>query len=179
MLIVALGAIAIVNGRRFYWIFVGIGGAVVGIWLSAWLLSGQSDWVHIAVTLALAAVGVWVSFRFEKIALHVAAFVLGGFILEFLLLDAGLIELTGVGDYVAVLVGGIMGLVFELVYSTRSLIVFSSFTGAAMIAGILDVNPALDAALFAGLAAGGMLLQSREWISFGKGSDKPLPPQFS
>lgn len=162
--VIAIGAIAIINGRRFYWAFVGIGGAVVGLWISMWLLSSQSDWIHILVVIIFGLIGVWLSFRFERIALHLAAFVLGGFIVQFLLLDAGYIESSNPGDFIAILIGGIIGLIFEFYYSNRSLIVFSSFAGAAMVAGILDVSPAFDAAIFAGLAAVGMLLQAREWI---------------
>lgn len=162
--VVALGALAIINGRRFYWAFVGIGGAVVGLWLSAWMFPELSDWIHIAVTLVAALLAVWFSFRFEKLALHFAAFVLGGFILEFLMLDANFIELRRVADFGTVLIGGLIGLGFEYYYSNRSLIVFSSFTGAALIAAVANVSPAFDAALFSGLAAVGMLLQAREWI---------------
>lgn len=167
IIVIAIGAIAIINGRRFYWAFVGIGGAVLGLWISMWLLSSQSEWIHVLVVLLCGMFGVWLSFRFERIALHFAAFVLGGFILQFLLLDAGYIESRNVGDFVAIMIGGIIGLLFEFYYSNRSLIVFSSFAGAAMIAGIIDVGPAFDAAIFAGLAAVGMLLQAREWIYTG------------
>ena len=168
LLIVAFGAIAIINGRRFYWVFVGLGGAVVGLWLSAWLIPDRSEWLYIGITLFLGLVGVWIAYKFEKLALHLAAFVLGGFILQFLLLDGNLISSGSTGDFMAVLIGGILGVVFEMVYHERSLIVVSSFSGAALIVSVLDAAPAFDAALFSGLAAVGMLLQSREWINFDK-----------
>lgn len=164
VLLVAFGVVAILNGRRLYWVFVGIGGAIVGMWLSAWLIPARSEWLHIAIMLGLGVMGVWISYRFERIALHIAAFVLGGFIVQFLMIDSGLIESQTIGDAMAIIVGGILGVVFEIYYGERSLIVVSSFTGAALIAGVLDSGPAFDAALFSGLAAVGMLLQSREWI---------------
>ena len=178
IIVIAIGAIAIINGRRFYWAFVGIGGAVVGLWISMWLLSGQSDWIHVIVVLVFGLIGVWLSFRFERVALHLAAFALGGFIVQFLLLDAGFIESTNPGDFIAILIGGSIGLIFEFYYSTRSLIVFSSFAGAAMIAGTIDVNPAFDAAIFAGLAAVGMLLQAREWIYTGDDPTEELAEEL-
>ena len=175
LLVVAFGAIALLNGRRLYWVFVGIGGAIVGLWLSIWLMPDRSEWIHISLMLALGLAGVWVSYRFEKLALYLAAFVLGGYVLQFLLLDGNLISSGGTGDFATVLVGGILGVAFEVVYKERSLIVISSFSGAALIVSVLTSTAAFEAALFAGLAAVGMLLQSSEWIDFG--SHALDPPQ--
>ncbi len=51
------------------------------------------------------------------------------------------------------------------------MIVISSLCGAALVTFPIEASVAFQAALFSGLAAVGMLLQSREWIDTDDGPD--------
>jgi hypothetical protein len=121
----------------------------------------------ILVTLVFGLLGAFLARLNKELAVRVAAFVLGGFILQFLLVDAGLTALRTTSDLFAIVIGGITGIVLELVYRSSAMIVISSFCGAALVTLSIEASDAFEAALFSGLAAVGMLLQSREWIDTG------------
>ena len=70
------------------------------------------------------------------------------------------------------MVGGIIGITLELVYKASAMIVISCFCGAALVTVPLQASNAFQAAIFSGLAAVGMLLQSREWIDMGGNPDE-------
>lgn len=163
LLIITFGVVAILNGQRLYWLFVGIGGAVLGLLLTGWLIPQQPDWIHIVIMLTIGILSGWFARFNEKIAIRAAAFVLGGFILQFLLSDSGLISTGTTGAVFAVAVGGVIGIAVELIYGTNAMIVISSLCGAALVTMPLQAGSAFQAAIFSGLAAVGMLLQSREW----------------
>lgn len=164
VLIMAFGAVSILNGRRLYWVFVGIGGAVLGLILSTWVIPEQAEWIHILVMVTLGIGGALLARLDKKIAVRAAAFVLGGFILHFLALDTGLVELGTAVDLIAIVIGGIIGVALDVIYDSSALIVISSFCGAALVVAPLQASDAFRGALFSGLAAVGMLLQSREWV---------------
>jgi hypothetical protein len=172
ILIMSFGVVAILNGQRLYWVFVGIGGAVLGLILTGWLIPTQPEWVHIVVMLIFGLLAAFFARFDKKIAVRAAAFILGGFILHFLLADTGLIVAGTTADFVAIVTGGIIGIALELFYGASAMIVISCFCGAALVTMPIQASYAFQAALFSGLAAVGMLLQSREWITVGGTPDE-------
>ncbi len=170
-LIMSFGVVAILNGQRLYWVFVGIGGAVLGLILADWLIPNQPEWVQILAVLIFGVLSVLLARMNKPIAVRAAAFVLGGFILNFLLTDAGLTTSSITSEVIIVVIGGIIGVGLEIYYGASAMIVISSFCGAALVTVPLEASVAFQAALFSGLAAVGMLLQSREWIGTGDDPD--------
>lgn len=165
LLVIAFGVFAILNGRRLTWLFVGIGGAVLGMILTTFLIPNQPEWLHILLIVALGGVSAWAAQFNVKISTWIAAFVLGGFVFHFLVINASPDSMRTTIDFVAVVVGGILGVALYVIYGPNAMIVISSFCGAALVVLPLQASDAFQAALFSGLAAVGMLLQSRAWIA--------------
>ncbi len=107
-LIMAFGVSAILNGQRLYWIFVGIGGAVLGLLLIDLLIPNQPEWVAILTTLIFGLLSILLARANKPIAIRAAAFVLGGFILKFLLTDAGLTTSDITRELIVILTGGLI-----------------------------------------------------------------------
>jgi len=170
--IIAFGVVAILNGQRLYRVFVGVGGAVLGLLLADWLTPNQSEWALILVMISFGGLAAFAARYNKKIAVRAAAFVLGGYVLRFLLADSGLIVDGTASEYISIMIGGLIGVTLEVIYGTNAMIVISCFCGAALVTVPLEASTAFKAALFSGLAAVGMLLQSREWITTGDNPDE-------
>ena len=164
VLSIGIGLILLAAGRRYYPIFVGVGGLTLVLLIQDIATGGESVlWLWI-LALVVGGVSAYLAPRFEELSLRIAGFVLGGYLTVFLVSNNGYMEFQPAGELLLFLGGGILGLV--AIHSNRNewIIILSSLVGAALVTNVLAWAPALRAAAFSGLAATGMLLQAREWI---------------
>lgn len=164
LLSIGLGLLLLAAGRRYYPIFVGVGGVTVVLSFFRLFAPEQSEfWVWL-IGLAVGASGAFLAPRFEKYSLRIAGFILGGYLAIFLLISNGYFESRLWSDLLVFVAGG--GLALWGIHYNRNewIIVLSSLAGAALVTAVFAFAPALRAALFSGLAAVGMLIQAREWI---------------
>jgi hypothetical protein len=153
-----LGMLILAFGRRLYWLFVGIVGFVVGMDLANRLFSGIPQTVILVIALVVGLIAAGLAVFFQRIALAIAGFFLGGY------LAAVLIEWFGVnlGGYtwLAYILGGIIGVIFIALVFDWALIVLSSMAGATIILQALKAAQPLQALGLIALTVFGVLIQA-------------------
>ncbi|MFQ5614279.1 MAG: hypothetical protein ACE5H9_19325, partial [Anaerolineae bacterium] len=143
---------------KLFWLFVGAVGFVAGLSLAARFLGGQPDWVVLVLALAAGLVGIVLAIALQKIAVGVAGFVAGGYILVWL---ADVLGLAGERWFLlAFVIGGIIGLILVAAVFEVALVALSALAGASLVVQAVDLRPALAAALFLVLLLIGLAVQA-------------------
>ncbi|MBN1146685.1 MAG: hypothetical protein JXA78_05480 [Anaerolineales bacterium] len=152
---VLFGIALLIAGRKLYWLFVGAIGFVVGIILAEQIFVGASDLVLIAIALAAGVIGAFLAVALQRLALIVAGFLAGGYILMTLLNTLGLNQVA----WLPFLIGGIIGAVLVAMLFDPALVVLSALLGASMLVELLFVERWVGLALLAALTAIGITIQ--------------------
>jgi hypothetical protein len=155
-----LGIVMLVSGRKLFWLTVGAIGFVVGLGLVFNFLEDQPAWVTLAAALLAGGVGAIFAILLQKVAVGVAGFLVGGFIVVWLLLQVFKLDLAQ-WEWLIFITGGIAGAILVLFLFELALIILSSAVGATMIVQIIDFHPLVTAVLFLVLLIVGFAAQSR------------------
>jgi hypothetical protein len=169
-LLLVIGLILVLLGRKVYLISIGILGFLGGLFLFTSFIGTAHDWRSLLFALLFGTVGSLLAF-----ALHKAAWLFGGFcgggVLALYLNDAT--RIISVGSPVLLfLVGGAAGALLFLLVLDWALIVVTTLTGAALITYQSHLAGAAGKALFLALTAIGLFVQARA-----KRGDRPTKPQ--
>lgn len=156
---ILVGVALLILGRRLFWLFVGLVGFVAGITLATQFLSGQPDWLVLVIALVAGLLGVLLALFLQQLAVGVAGFVAGGYIIVNLVS-----MLMGETDqllyWLIFLIGGIIGAVLVILLFDWALIVLSSLTGATLVVQAAGLNPTLTLVLFVVLLVVGFVIQA-------------------
>jgi hypothetical protein len=155
---VLIGGLVLFLGRQLYWLFVGLAGFVLGLSLTSRYLSGQSDWVVILLALGAGVLGAILATFLQTVAIGVAGFIVGGYVLTTLLeiFNLGF----GRGESLIYVIGGVLGALLLLVIFDWALIVLSSLAGATLIIRTVQFDPLISALAFLGLIILGIAAQA-------------------
>lgn len=170
VLLLVIGLILVLLGRKVYLISIGILGFLGGLYLFTSFIGTAHDWRSLLFALAFGTVGSLLAF-----ALHKAAWLFGGFcgggVLSLYFNDAtGLIEVGS--PVVLFLIGGAAGALLFLLLLDWALIVVTTLTGAVLITWQSRLSGIAAPALFAVLTVFGLFIQAR-----GLRSDRRDKPQ--
>ena len=164
---VLLGVLLLSFGRRLFWLFVGAVGFVAGARFAERFLPGQPDDVIIIFCLVVGVLGAIMAVILRKIALGIAGFLAGGYLLTQLLAASGQMHFQFAGGgpadfspWMAFLVGGLAGALLMNAVFNWTLIVLSALCGAALICESLRAAPQITSAVFTVLAILGVVFQS-------------------
>lgn len=160
-LLIVIGFGLLFFGRKLFWLSVAAFGFVLGMSLTEQLFPSQSDTTVLLAGLALGLVGAVIAIFLQKIAVGVAGFFAGGFLLSNL---AGRFDLQipGQAEYwVPFVIGGILGAILLINLFELALIAISALVGSYLIVHHLGLNPGLSLPIFIVLAIGGMVVQYR------------------
>lgn len=158
ILAIVVGLLALLAGRRLFWVFVGAAGFLAGFGLAADLLQGAAPLLILIIAVAGGLVGALLATVFQKVAVFVAGVIAGGMLALSLLRGLGLDvrPLLGVGF----LAGAIIGAVLNILLFEWALIGLSSIAGATLIVRALDVRPPLSLLVLLGLVVVGIVVQA-------------------
>lgn len=156
---ILVGVALLILGRRLFWLFVGLVGFVAGITLATQFLSGQPDWLVLVIALVAGLLGVLLALFLQQLAVGVAGFVAGGYIIVNLL-SMLMAETDQLLYWLIFLIGGIIGAVLVILLFDWALIVLSSLTGATLIVQAAGLNPTLTLVLFVVLLVVGFVIQA-------------------
>ncbi len=161
---ILLGTLLLLLGRRLFWLFVGVVGFVGGLRLSEQILPGRPDDVVIAFSVVVGLVAAVLAIALRRIALGVAGFLAGGYLLvQLLAVTAQSAPQTagGLAPWAVFLVGGLVGAVLMNVVFDWTLIILSAMGGAALICECVHgLNGQLMTAIFTALVILGVLAQA-------------------
>lgn len=152
---IIVGVVLLIFGRRLFWLFVGAAGFIAGLVLTQELFTGQPDWLVLTVAVLAGVIGAVLSVFLQKLALAVAGFLTGGYVLMSLSLAVGNQSFT----WPAFLIGGVIGAVFILILFDWALILLSSLAGAVLIAQSIPVEAAISLVIFLVALVAGIAIQ--------------------
>src|SRR5512139_2184866 len=161
-ILIVLGLLSLLLGRRLFWLFASIVGFALGWWLTGLLL--PDGWVRLLAGVAAGVIlGVLIRFL-GKWAIRIVAAIGGFVILPMLLSSLGM--LGGISEFSWAVIGAILGFVFAMFLADWTLIFLSSILGVGLILAGAQVFVPLSQAvrLIAGfvLMIVGVVFQSRQ-----------------
>lgn len=154
-----LGLLLLAMGRKLFWLFVAAIGFVAGAHAAAAWLHGSPPIVTLGVAVIMGALGAWLAYAAQKLAIALAGFFAGGYLLT-LFLNLGMMQAPE-RQWVSFLLGGIAGAVLMILLFDWTLIVLSSIGGAHLVTMAFHLGAAIAIGFFAALVVCGLLIQSK------------------
>jgi hypothetical protein len=158
ILSILVGIALLVLGRRLFWLFVGAAGFIFGMHVAQQFLHGRPEWMTLLLAIAAGLIGALFAIFLQKIAICVAGFFLGGYVLTKMAAEFG--WSAGQYHWIVFLVGGIAGLLLISGLFDWALIILSSISGAILLLQPLPPAVAMKRPLFIVLAAAGIIIQA-------------------
>lgn len=125
-----IGIALLFAGRKLFWLFIGALGFVTGARLAAAFWQGP-DWMLVVIGLIFGIVFALLATFLQSLAILVAGFLAGGYILSAL---AAMLEMDGGRiSWVIYIIGGFVGMAVINFLFDWAVIMLSSFAGAALI----------------------------------------------
>lgn len=151
-----LGAVLLFAGRRIFWFLLGVTGFLVGMWLALQVLGPNPEALHWLLAVVAGLIGVVLAKLFQRLAIGLAGFFLGGAAaMELFNLD---VSSGRSGSVLLFAVAGFLGALLAGLFFEAALIVCSSYLGAMLVVDGLDLPlPILMLVVLFGL---GVVVQS-------------------
>ena len=156
---VIAGLALLALGRKLFWLGVGIIGFMVGLTLALQWADNRTGWVVIIVAVLAGIIGAVLASLAQKIAVGLAGFLLGGYMVAWVLQLLG-IRLE-VWMWVLLIIGGIVGAVIALSLLEPALIGLTAVAGATLVAQALNFGPIISVLLFVILLVIGIVIQAK------------------
>lgn len=153
MFIISLagGLIVLFFGRKLFWLYIGLVGALAGFELAREIFPQQSEWVFLLVGLILGVCMALLAMAFQYVAVALAGFAGGAY----LALQIGVVlpgvDPANIPSWVLI-IPGILGAALCIAVFNPALIVLSSLTGAALLVQLAPIEPLLQNLLLVILA---------------------------
>ena len=154
---ILLGVLALLLGRRLYWIMVGVGGLLAGLEFTEQLLAEWAPLARFLVAIGAGAVGVLLAILAQRVAFALLGFFGGGFVALVLTQST----MSDNAQLIWFVLAGVVGAVIAALVMDWAIIVLTSLAGAAAIVTSIAVGRALQPVLFVILAGVGIVIQSR------------------
>jgi len=156
-LMIVLGLIMLVFGRKLFWLFVAIVGFLVGMEITKLLLVDQPIWVQLLGGLVAGLLGALLAIFVQRFA-----FILGGFFAGayFALLLAHPLGVAG-ASLILALAGGVIGAIVVALLMDWAIIVLSCLVGGGVIVSQLRLRDTKTAIIFFVLVIIGIFVQAK------------------
>jgi len=153
---IVLGGALLIAGRTLFWLFVGAAGFVAGLQLATQFWQGP-EILAIIIGLVVGAIFALLAIFVQSVAIGVAGFLAGGYILTVL---AGMIGPNqGAFSWIVYLIGGIIGVLLVVLLFDWALITLSSLAGASLITQALQLPSGIGGVIFLALLILGVIIQ--------------------
>ena len=158
LLRILLGTILLLAGRKLYWLFIAVVGFIAGFLLADIMLPQLSTWLLILVGLVVGSLFAVLAVFLNRLAVALVGFLGGGLLATQLLtyFEVG----SGDLNWIAFIIGGIIGIVLAVFLFDWALIVFSSLFGAILIGSVWENPSALKNLLLLVLILVGIGIQA-------------------
>ena len=151
-----LGASLLVAGRKLFWLFVAVLGFIVGLQITQQFFHGP-ELLSIIIGVIVGIIFALLAIFLETIAIGIAGFLAGGFVLSTL---ANMLGINGGALYwIIYLVGGLLGIVLVMVLFDWALIGLTTLVGASLIVQSWPTAPVGGGLLFFVLVLLGVIIQ--------------------
>lgn len=151
-----LGVALLVAGRKLFWLFVGAAGFVTGMQLATQFWQGP-ELLAIIIGLVVGVIFALLAIFLQSVAIGIAGFLAGGYILTVL---AGMIGLNqGAFSWIVYIIGGIIGVLLVIFLFDWAIITLSSLAGASLITQALLLPSGIGGVIFIALVIVGVVIQ--------------------
>ena len=151
-----LGIALLVAGRKLFWLFVGAAGFVTGMQLATQFWQGP-ELLAIIIGLVVGVIFALLAIFLQSVAIGIAGFLAGGYILTVL---AGMIGLDqGAFSWIVYIMGGIIGVLLVIFLFDWAIITLSSLAGASLITQALLLPSGIGGVIFIALVIVGVVIQ--------------------
>lgn len=153
------GVLLLFLGRKMFWLLVAVAGFLIGATLAPDLLPNQPESVIIIISLITGMLGALLAALLQKLAVGMAGFAAGGYIVYYLL-EFVTVQL---GDYqwMAILAGAIVGALLAGSMFDWALILLTSASGATLVSRGLHLAMPFSAVILVALFIFGVIVQSK------------------
>jgi hypothetical protein len=153
---IILGGALLIAGRKLFWLFVGAAGFVAGLQLATQFWQGP-EILAIVIGLVVGVIFALLAIFLQGVAIGVAGFLAGGYILTVL---AGMLGLNqGAFSWIVYVIGGIIGVLLVVFLFDWALIILSSLAGASLIGQALLLPAGIAGVIFLALVIVGVVIQ--------------------
>lgn len=152
-----LGGALLIAGRKLFWLFVGALGFVTGLQLTTRLWQGPEE-LAIIIGLAVGVIFAMLAIFLQAIAIGIAGFFAGAYVLSALVAMLGL-DVTGALIWIIYVAGGIIGLILVSVLFDWAIITLSSLAGASLLVEAFLPRDASGGLIFMILFLVGVVIQ--------------------
>ena len=156
---VLVGIAALILGRKLFWLYVGAVGFVAGIHVASRYFSGLPEWQILIIALIAGFIGALLAVFFQRIAIVVAGFAGGGYLIQHILNISGW-QATPI-SWLPFLIGGLAGAVLLYFLFDWTLIFLSSIIGASLITQAIPLSPPVSGFLLFALFIAGFVTQAK------------------
>lgn len=134
-----IGVLLLGLGRRIFWFFVAAVGFYAGLEVASQYLKLQPAWAAWAIAVAVGLVGALLAYFFQKLVIGAAGFLAGVFIASRLTALAATQLQSKSWEWVALLIGGVFGIVLVYAIFEWALVILSAGAGALLIVEALKL----------------------------------------
>ncbi len=155
---VVLGVILLTTGKRLYWLFVAVVGFVIGLLIAEQYVNLNPPWMNYLVAVGAGVVGAVLATFVQHLAIALAGFIVGGYGALYLFTLLG--NNTQPYNWMAFIIGGIIGLFLVASVFNWALYILSSWAGATLVTQAINLQAQLGIILFFVLFVLGMIIQA-------------------
>lgn len=159
---ILVGAVLLLFGRRLFWLFVGCIGFIAGFDIASSVFQGQPQLLILLIAAGVGLLGAIASIFLERVVVGIAGFFAGGYFLSNLTMAAMHTHQHAV-QWIAYVVGGILGAILTSVLLDPALIILSSLAGATAISQNVPLNESNKGILFIVLLVLGVIVQAMQY----------------
>ncbi len=154
-----LGVVLLTTGKKLYWLFVAIVGFVIGLELANRYVQLNPPWLVYVVALGVGVLGAVVATFLQHLAIAIVGFIAGGYGAMYIFSLLG--QNPAPYNWMAFLIGGIVGLFLVASIFNWALYIISSWAGATLVTEAIGLQQArLGLILFFVLFVLGMIIQA-------------------
>jgi hypothetical protein len=157
-----VGAVLLLFGRRLFWLFVGCIGFIVGFDLAQDLFPGQSQLLIFLIAAGVGVLGAIAAIFLQRLVVGIAGFFAGGYFLS-AVAGASLHTHQQAIQWIAYVIGGILGAILTMILLNPALIVLSALAGATAISQNVPLSESNKGILFAVLVVVGIIVQAMQY----------------
>lgn len=154
------GGLLLGAGKKLYWFFVGLCGAICGLFISEVFFHPVAWGERVLVAIGFGAVFAILALVLQRIMVSIAGFISGGFVLVSLVENLQL-EFSN-WNWIVYFIGGIIGVLLVQVLFDLALVLISSFVGATIIARALPIDGTKQTIIVLAMVLIGIIIQSAQ-----------------
>ncbi len=155
-----LGVVLLIWGRKLFSLFIAAAGFMTGLQIASQFIRGPL-WIALVLGIIFAIIGALLALFLKNVAIGVAGFLMGGYLLALL---GGMLGMThGLAYWGFFLVGGVGGAILMSVFFDLALIWLSSLAGTTLVMGEIHFQGITRILIFVAVLFIGALIQTAQW----------------